>query len=48
MEGKYEYFKLSFFDLSFSQSFPQDKIIAGCSIFLAGHRTISGLIFSIF
>ena len=28
--------------------FPQDKIIAGCSVFIAGHMTISGLIFSIF
>ena len=30
------------------QGFPRDKIIAGCSVFIAGHMTISGLIFSIF
>ena len=29
------------------QGFPQDKIIAGCSVFIAGHMAISGLIFSI-
>ena len=30
------------------QGFPQDKIIAGCSISIAGHMAISGLILSIF
>ena len=30
------------------QGFPKDKIIAGCSVFIAGHMAISGLIFSIF
>ena len=30
------------------QGFPQDKIIAGCCVFIAGHMAISGLIFSIF
>ena len=28
--------------------FPQDKIIARCSVFIAGHVAMSGLIFSIF
>ena len=28
--------------------FPQDKIRAGCSVFIAGHMAMSGLIFSIF
>ena len=31
-----------------TQGLPQDKIIAGCSVFIAGHMTISGLIFRIF
>ena len=30
------------------QGFPQEKIIAGRSVFIAGHMAISGLIFSIF
>ena len=30
------------------QGFPQDKIIAGCSVFIAGHMAISGLIIAIF
>ena len=30
------------------QDFPQDKIIAGCSVFIAGHMAISSLLFSIF
>ena len=30
------------------EGFPQDKIIAGCCVFIAGHMAISGLIFSIF
>ena len=30
------------------QGFPQDKIIAVYSVFIAGHMALSGLIFSIF
>ena len=30
------------------QGFPQDKIIAGCSVFIASHIAIAGLIFSEF
>ena len=30
------------------QGFPQDKIIAGCSVFIDSHMAMSGLIFSIF
>ena len=30
------------------QGFPQDKIIAGCSVFIVGHIDMSGFIFSIF
>ena len=30
------------------QGFPQDKIVAGCSVFIAGHMALSGLIFSTF
>ena len=28
-----------------SQGFPQDKIIAGCSVFIAGHKAIFSLIY---
>ena len=31
--------------VSILQGFPQDKIIAGCSVFVASHMTISGMIF---
>ena len=30
------------------QGFPQDKIIAGRSVFIAGHMAMSGLIFSMY
>ena len=43
---RWQYF---FMRCSYSlQGFPQDKIIAGCSVLIAGHMAISGLIFVIF